>query len=246
MLFDSHNFPLKNEVGFVEFILQLEWAGQQISCPDGTVGNWQSQDLTQRPFLGSGGSASLCCSCNISCSLTHLSWLLLYPGLITFIHLYWNPSKHLVFGHLVLEINQRQSQEAWAYFPAYGKATHLLENSGWPPELRAIILPLLRLLVPKAGWVKWLELQFLEEINSPRRNFTENNYLSLIIAQLFWLLAAFSWDGATSMVTKRLPSEVLHLWTTLFILPLSDEARGHQNFVLLAFSLLVFICFGKG
>lgn len=48
------------------------------------------------------------------------------------------------------------------------------------------------------------------------------------------------------MAEKKLPSEVLHLWATLFILPLSDEDTECQNFLLLAFSLLVFICFGKG
>lgn len=74
--------------------------------------------------------------------------------------------KHLVFGHLVLEINQRQSQEAWAYFPAYGKATHLWRTQEFGPLwIKSHHPSLLRLLVPKAGWVKWLELQFLEEIN---------------------------------------------------------------------------------
>lgn len=48
------------------------------------------------------------------------------------------------------------------------------------------------------------------------------------------------------MAEERLPSEVLHLWTTLFILLLSEEDIGHQSFLLLAFLLLVFICFGKG
>ena len=103
--------------------------------------------------------------------------------------------KYLVIGHLVLQMNQWQGQEAWAYFPACGKATHLWRTQGGPSELRAIILPLLRLLVLKVGWVKWLEPQFLEEINSPRRNFIENNYLSLIIAQVFWPLASLAGDG---------------------------------------------------
>lgn len=48
------------------------------------------------------------------------------------------------------------------------------------------------------------------------------------------------------MTEKRLPSEVLHSRTTLFILLLSDEAAEHQNFVLVDLSLLVFICFEVG
>lgn len=154
--------------------------------------------------------------------------------------------KHLVFGHLVLEINERQSQEAWAYFPAYGKATHLWRTQRGPLWIKSHHPSPSQAPSSESRMSEMTGAAIPGRDKQPTKKF---HWEQLPLTDHYPIILAagvFSWRWLNSMATKRLPSEVLHLWTTLFILPLSDKARGHQNFVLLAFSLLVFICFGKG
>lgn len=197
VLFDSHNFPLKSEVGFVEFILQLRELVSREAVPMAQLVTGRSQTwpsvllLGQRLFCFSALFMEYQLFSDSFILALASSWA--YHFLFTW---YQKPQcKYLVIGHLVLEINQWQSQEAWAIFQLMGKQLTSGELRAAPSELRAIILPLLRLLVLKVGLVKWLELQFLEEINSPQRNFIENNYPSLFLAQVFWPLASLAGDG---------------------------------------------------
>lgn len=98
--------------------------------------------------------------------------------------------KYLVIGHLVLEIDQLQRQEAWAYFQAYKSVWKHFTQGGrlWTRSHHPV--PTLWLLVLKVGWVKWLEWKFLEEAKASGRNLIENNYPSLITAQIFWQRAS--------------------------------------------------------
>lgn len=106
----SYNIPLKSEMDIIEFILQL-------SGPDGAAGDWWSRDLPPPPrsctlvdwwlrFQGRSGSYQQFSEGFVW--LPASSWAYHFPYTCYQKFL----CKYLVIGHLVLEINWLQNQEA--------------------------------------------------------------------------------------------------------------------------------------
>lgn len=106
----SYNIPLKSEMDIIEFILQL-------SRPDGAAGDWWSRDLPPPPrscalvdwwlrFQGRSGSYQQFSEGFVW--LPASSWAYHFPYTCYQKFL----CKYLVIGHLVLEINWLQNQEA--------------------------------------------------------------------------------------------------------------------------------------
>ena len=212
VLFDSHNFPLKSEVGFVEFILQLRElvsreAVLMAQLVTGRAQTWPSVLLPgQQRFCFSALFMEYQLFSDSFILALASSWV--YHFLFTW---YQKPQcKYLVIGHLVLEINQWQSQEAWAYFPAYGKATHLWRTQGGPLWIKSHHPSPSQAPSSESRMSEMTGAEIPGRGKQPTKKFHWEQLPLTLPCPSILAAGIFSWRWLNSMATKRLPSEVLH------------------------------------